>query len=145
MPSPQFKPTARNLPRGIDPDAWPHAPDSPPLCPHCSPQSEIIRRKQSLAVALPNAVNRGMREEPSYDGRTPSRAMAEASGRRASAAQEVAAQLRISTKSVRRRIKTGLIRKASLGGRMVRISPEEVQRLIAGTPLEEVSEDPDIS
>jgi excisionase family DNA binding protein len=58
---------------------------------------------------------------------------------------EVAAALRISEKSVRRRIKAGVIRKASLGGRAVRISPDELQRLIAGTPLEEASEDPDIS
>ena len=58
---------------------------------------------------------------------------------------EVAAALRMSEKSVRRRIKNGLIRKASLGGRMVRISPDELQRLIAGTPLEEASEDPEIS
>jgi excisionase family DNA binding protein len=76
-------------------------------------------------------------------------ATAEASDRRPSAAlltiDEVATRLNISTRSVRRRIKTGLIRKASLGGRMVRISFDEVQRLAAGTPLEEASEDPDIS
>jgi excisionase family DNA binding protein len=50
---------------------------------------------------------------------------------------EVAAALRISEKSVQRRIKDGIIRKAQLGGRSVRISSEELQRLIAGTPPEE--------
>jgi excisionase family DNA binding protein len=58
---------------------------------------------------------------------------------------EVAAALRMSEKSVRRRIKDGTIRKASLGGRAVRISPDELRRVTAGTPLEEVSEDPDIA
>jgi excisionase family DNA binding protein len=149
MPRPQFKPPARYRPSGIDLDALPRAPGSQPLCPHCSPQSEITRLKQALAVALPDALNRGMREEPAYDGQTPSRAMVEASDRQANLAlltiEEVAAQLRISTKSVRRRIKTGLIRKASLGGRAVRISFDEVQRLAAGTPLEEASEDPEIT
>jgi excisionase family DNA binding protein len=149
MPRPQSKPIAPNLPPGIDRDAFPRGQSSQPLCPHCSPQSEIIRRKQALALALPDAVNRGIREEPAYDGQTPSRAIAEASDRQANLAlltiEEVSAQLRISTKSVRRRIKEGLIRKASLGGRAVRISPDELQRLIAGTPLEEASEDLDIS
>jgi excisionase family DNA binding protein len=58
---------------------------------------------------------------------------------------EVATALRISEKSVRRRIKDGIIRKAQLGGRSVRISSDELQRLIVGMPLEEVSEDPDIA
>jgi excisionase family DNA binding protein len=58
---------------------------------------------------------------------------------------EVAAALRMSEKSVQRRIKDGTIRKASLGGRAVRISADELRRLTAGTPLEEASEDPDIS
>jgi excisionase family DNA binding protein len=52
---------------------------------------------------------------------------------------EVAAALRMSQKSVQRRIKAGVIRKASLGGRAVRISTEELRRLTAGTPIEEVS------
>jgi excisionase family DNA binding protein len=137
---PRVKPTASNLPPGIALDALPYAPGSQSLCPHCYPQSEITRRKQALAVALPDAVNRGMREEPAYDRQTPSRA----SGALLTI-DEVAIRLNISTKSVRRRIKAGLIRKASLGGRTVRIPPDEVQRLIAGTPLEEASEDPDIS
>jgi excisionase family DNA binding protein len=149
MPRPQVTPTASNLSPGIDLGALPHAPGSQPFCPHCSPQSEITRRTLALAVSLPNAFNRGMREEPAYDGQTPSRAMAEASHRQANLGlltiEQVAAQLRISTKSVRRRIKNGLIRKASLGGRTVRISLDEVQRLAAVTPLEEAFEDPDIS
>jgi hypothetical protein len=49
---------------------------------------------------------------------------------------EVAAALRMSEKSVRRRIKDGTIRK---------ISPDELRRLTAGTPLEEASEDPEIA
>jgi hypothetical protein len=58
---------------------------------------------------------------------------------------EVAARPRMSEKSVQRRIKDGTIRKASLGGRAVRISPDELRRLTAGMPFEEASEDPDIA
>lgn len=43
---------------------------------------------------------------------------------------EVAAALRMNEKSVRRRIKSGVIRKAPTGGRLVRISSEELRRLI---------------
>jgi excisionase family DNA binding protein len=50
---------------------------------------------------------------------------------------EVATQLRMSEKSVRRRIKDGVIRVAPTGGRLVRISADEVRRLTAGGPLEE--------
>ncbi|HQT75561.1 MAG TPA: helix-turn-helix domain-containing protein [Rhodopila sp.] len=46
--------------------------------------------------------------------------------------QEVAQRLNMSEKSVQRRIKAGLIRKAPLGGRLVRVSAEELQRLTAG-------------
>jgi excisionase family DNA binding protein len=53
--------------------------------------------------------------------------------------EEVAVRLRISTKSVRRRIKSGLLRRVSLGGRAVRISPDELRRLTADTPVEEAS------
>ena len=49
---------------------------------------------------------------------------------------EVAAALRMSEKSVRRRIKAGLIRTAPTGGRLVRISSDELRRLAAGEPLE---------
>jgi excisionase family DNA binding protein len=48
---------------------------------------------------------------------------------------EVAARLRMSAKSVRRRIKDGVIRAAPTGGRLVRISSDEVLRLTAGGPL----------
>ena len=58
---------------------------------------------------------------------------------------ETAAALRMSEKSVQRRIKDGTIRKASLGGRAVRISADELRRLTTGAPLEEVSEDLDIA
>ena len=58
---------------------------------------------------------------------------------------EIAARLQISEKSVRRRIRDGIIHKAQIGGRTVRISSDELQRLIAGTPLEEACEDPDIA
>jgi excisionase family DNA binding protein len=47
---------------------------------------------------------------------------------------EVAARLRMSEKSVRRRIKDGVIRVAPTGGRLVRISSDEVLRLTAGGP-----------
>jgi len=49
---------------------------------------------------------------------------------------EVAAELRMSQKSVRRRIKSGVIRKAPTGGRLVRISSEELRRLSATAPFE---------
>ena len=48
---------------------------------------------------------------------------------------EVAARLRMSEKSVRRRIKDGVIRVAPTGGRLVRISADEVRRLTVGGPL----------
>lgn len=47
---------------------------------------------------------------------------------------EVAVALRMSEKSVRRRIKAGAIRKAPIGGRLVRISSEELRRLGAAAP-----------
>jgi excisionase family DNA binding protein len=50
---------------------------------------------------------------------------------------EVAARLRMSEKSIRRRIKDGVIRAAPTGGRLVRISSSELLRLTAGDPLEE--------
>jgi excisionase family DNA binding protein len=49
---------------------------------------------------------------------------------------EVAAALRMSEKSVQRRIKAGVIRTAPTGGRLVRISSDELRRLAAGEPLE---------
>jgi len=48
---------------------------------------------------------------------------------------EVAARLRMSEKSIRRRIKDGVIRVAPTGGRLVRISSDEVRRLTAGEPI----------
>jgi hypothetical protein len=45
------------------------------------------------------------------------------------------ATLRMSEKSVRRRIKAGVIRTAPTGGRLVRISSDELLRLAAGDPL----------
>ena len=47
---------------------------------------------------------------------------------------EVVARLRMSEKSVRRRIKDGVIRVAPTGGRLVRISSNELLRLTAGGP-----------
>jgi excisionase family DNA binding protein len=150
MPRPQVKLSALNLPPEIAPDASPHAPGSQPLGLRGSPQSELPLRKQALPVELPDAVSRVMRQASAYyNCQLPSHATAEASDRRPSPVlltiEEVAALLRISTKSVRRRIKSGLIRKAALGGRTVRISPDEVQRLTAGTPPEDASEDVDLS
>jgi excisionase family DNA binding protein len=49
---------------------------------------------------------------------------------------EVAAALRMSEKSVRRRIQAGVIRTAPTGGRLVRISSDELRRLAVGEPLE---------
>ena len=50
--------------------------------------------------------------------------------------EEVAAQLRVSTKTVRRRIKDGTIRTVPIGGRLVRISSDELRRLLSGPALE---------
>jgi excisionase family DNA binding protein len=50
---------------------------------------------------------------------------------------EVAVRLRMSEKSIRRRIEDGVIRVAPTGGRLVRISSDELLRLTAGGPLEE--------
>jgi excisionase family DNA binding protein len=49
---------------------------------------------------------------------------------------EVAARLKVSTKTVRRRIKDGTIRTVSIGGRLTRISSDELRRLISGPSLE---------
>jgi excisionase family DNA binding protein len=49
---------------------------------------------------------------------------------------EVAVALRISKKSVRRRIKSGTIRTVPTGGRLVRISSEELRRLAGSDPPE---------
>jgi excisionase family DNA binding protein len=58
---------------------------------------------------------------------------------------EVAAQLRMSEKTVRRRIKDGTIRKVQLGGRVVRIASDELIRLAAGDPPTAPGNDLDIS
>lgn len=50
--------------------------------------------------------------------------------------EEVAARLRMSTKTVRRRIKDGTIRTVPMGGRLVRISSDELRRLLSGPALE---------
>jgi excisionase family DNA binding protein len=57
---------------------------------------------------------------------------------------EVAAQLRMSEKSVRRRIKDGTIRKVQLGERVVRIASDELIRLAAGDPLTAPGNDLDV-
>jgi excisionase family DNA binding protein len=56
---------------------------------------------------------------------------------------EVAAALGMSKKSVQRRIKSGLIRKAPIGGRLVRISADELRRLTASSLVSDKSEDTD--
>jgi excisionase family DNA binding protein len=50
--------------------------------------------------------------------------------------EEVAARLRVSTKTIRRRIKDGTIRTVPIGGRLVRISSDELRRLLSGPTLE---------
>ncbi len=49
---------------------------------------------------------------------------------------EVAARLRVSTKTIQRRIKDGTIRTVPIGGRLVRISSGELRRLLSGSALE---------
>jgi excisionase family DNA binding protein len=48
---------------------------------------------------------------------------------------ETAKILRISARTVRRRIKNGRIFPVPLGGRLIRISADEIARLAAGEPL----------
>jgi excisionase family DNA binding protein len=50
--------------------------------------------------------------------------------------EEVAKELRVSTKTVRRRIRDGIIRTVPIGGRLVRISSDELRRLLSGPGLE---------
>ena len=49
--------------------------------------------------------------------------------------EEVARMLGVSTKTVNRRIRDGLIRKVPMGGRLVRISSAELQRLASAARL----------
>ena len=58
---------------------------------------------------------------------------------------EVAAALGMSEKSVRRRIKAGVIRKAPIGGRLVRISSEELRRLGAAAPFDAFDDEQEVS
>ncbi len=46
--------------------------------------------------------------------------------------EEAAAALRVSTKTIRRRIKAGEIRPLPIGGRLVRISTGELRRILSG-------------
>ena len=48
---------------------------------------------------------------------------------------EVAHTLGVSTKTIARRIREGVIHKAPMGGRLVRISSAELQRLAARAPF----------
>ena len=58
---------------------------------------------------------------------------------------EVAAALRVCTKTVRRRIKDGTIRTVAMGGRLVRISSDELVRLSRQGVVSAVTNDPDIA
>jgi len=48
---------------------------------------------------------------------------------------EVARTLRVSAKTIGRRIRDGVIHKAPTGGRLVRVSSAELQRLAAAAPF----------
>jgi len=50
--------------------------------------------------------------------------------------EDLAAWLRVSTKTIRRRIKDGTIRTVPIGGRLLRISSDELLRLVTGTAFE---------
>jgi excisionase family DNA binding protein len=58
---------------------------------------------------------------------------------------EVAAALRVSQKTVQRRIKDGSIRKVVMGGRSVRIPSDELVRLARQEVVSAVMHDPDIA
>ena len=49
--------------------------------------------------------------------------------------EAVARRLGVSAKTIARRIRDGVIRKAPMGGRLVRISSAELQRLAGGGPI----------
>lgn len=57
---------------------------------------------------------------------------------------EVAAALGMSRKSVQRRIKAGVIRTVPLGGRLVRISSDELRRLTTSNLFQDEPKDPDL-
>jgi excisionase family DNA binding protein len=58
---------------------------------------------------------------------------------------EVAAALRVCTKTVQRRIKDGTIRTVAMGGRLVRIASDELLRLSRQGGVSAVTNDPDIA
>jgi excisionase family DNA binding protein len=58
---------------------------------------------------------------------------------------EVAAALRVSTKTVQRRIRDGTIRTVAISGRPVRISSDELLRLSRQGVVSAVTNDPDIA
>jgi excisionase family DNA binding protein len=58
---------------------------------------------------------------------------------------EVAAALRVSQKTVQRRIKDGTIRRVAMGGRSVRIPSDELRRLSRQEVVSAVMHDPDIA
>jgi excisionase family DNA binding protein len=58
---------------------------------------------------------------------------------------EVATALRVSQKTVQRRIKDGTIRKVAMGGRSVRIPSDELRRLSRQEVVSAVMHGPDIA
>ena len=50
--------------------------------------------------------------------------------------QDLARVFKVSTKTIQRRIKDGTIRTVPIGGRLVRISSDELRRLLSGPLME---------
>ena len=96
---------------------------------------------------LMDPLNRPRPENPESDGHPGPAVETPPPDRRPAAAlltlDEVATLLHMSKKSVQRRIKSGVIRKAPIGGRLVRISLDELRRLTAESLFQNESEDPD--
>ena len=102
----------------------------------CSPAGPLLKRLLAAAPVSLDSLSRvssipdqTVPRVPTQDGETPPEPTLHT-------VQEVAARLRVSTKTVRRRIKDGTIRTVPLGGRLVRISSDEMRRLTSGPALE---------
>lgn len=99
----------------------------------------MLKRLLAASPVSLDALHRPMPQAATSGGSTSSPVWTEAPERRPEPVLltigEVAVRLRMSKKSVQRRIKSGVIRTAPTGGRLVRISSDELLRLATGPPL----------
>jgi excisionase family DNA binding protein len=107
---------------------------------------------RSLPAVTPislDALNRAIPRRPTHPDATPVRVWTEEPERCPEPVLmtigEVAAALRVSEKTVQRRIRDGTIRTVAMGGRLVRISSDELLRLSRQGVVSAVTNDPDIA